>query len=144
MTLPNNTLEKLRLFILGVFLFSMIGTGTELILLDHMEDTWMWVPLVLMASSLLVIAIYGVLRTPMVLRVFRGIMILFVISGVVGTWLHYKGNVEFELEMYPALEGLELFWESITGATPALAPGAMIQLGLIGLIFTFKHPKLNQ
>ncbi len=144
MMLPQDILEKLRVFILVVFLFGLIGTGTELILLDHMEDTWMWTPLVLMGASLIVIAVYGILRTPWVLQAFRGVMFLFVISGMVGTWLHYKGNVEFELEMYPALAGMELFWESMTGATPALAPGAMIQLGLIGLLFTFKHPLLKK
>ena len=30
----------------------------------------------------------------------------FVVSGVVGLWLHYQGNAEFELEMYPSLQGL--------------------------------------
>lgn len=144
MTLPDNILEKLRTFILGIFLFSLIGTGTELILLDHMEDTWMWTPLVLMGASLLVVVLYVALRAPWTLQAFRGVMILFVVSGFVGTWMHYKGNAEFELEMYPALAGLELFWESITGATPALAPGAMIQLGLLGLLFTFKHPRLKK
>ncbi|MFB3131882.1 MAG: hypothetical protein ACE10K_05095, partial [Rhodothermales bacterium] len=49
---------------------------------------------------------------------------------------------EFELEMYPTLKGLELFWESIKGATPALAPGTMIQLGLLGWAYTYRHPAL--
>ena len=34
--------------------------------------------------------------------------------------------------MDPALHGLDLFWSALRGATPALAPGAMAQLGLIG------------
>ena len=33
--------------------------------------------------------------------------------------------------------------ERLTGATPALAPGAMVQLGLIGLAYTFRHPALR-
>jgi hypothetical protein len=28
------------------------------------------------------------------------------------------------------------------GATPLLAPGIMLQLGLVGLLFTFRHPAL--
>jgi hypothetical protein len=53
----------------------------------------------------------------------------------VGTFLHYRGNVEFELELTPGIRGLALFREAITGATPALAPGAMIVVGLVGLAY---------
>jgi len=27
---------------------------------------------------------------------------------------------------------------------PALAPGAMIQLGLLGLVYTYRHPFIRQ
>jgi hypothetical protein len=40
------------------------------------------------------------------------------------------------------LAGWELFKEAMTGATPALAPGAMVQLGLIGLAWSYRHPAL--
>ena len=50
-------------------------------------------------------------------------MALFVLSGGIGVALHYRGNVEFELEMYPSLSGLELVRKTLTGATPVLAPG---------------------
>ena len=53
--------------------------------------------------------------------------------------LREKG-VEFELEMYPDLAGWKLFKDSMMGATPALAPGAMVQIGLIGLAWTLRHP----
>jgi hypothetical protein len=45
--------------------------------------------------------------------------------------------------MSPDVTGWPLFWEAIRGATPALAPGAMVQLGLIGLAFTIRHPALR-
>ena len=67
-------------------------------------------------------------------------MVLCMTSGLVGLLLHYKGNVEFELEMYPDLSGWKLFKDSMMGATPALAPGAMLQIGLVGLAWTFRHP----
>jgi hypothetical protein len=54
----------------------------------------------------------------------------------VGLVLHYLGNVEFEKERDATLRGLPLLWASLTGATPALAPGAMILLGLIGYALT--------
>ena len=136
-------MNLVRTLVLGVFLFGVVGTGAELILLEHMEDGWMWIPLVLMGLSVLSIAAYGTTGASWALRIFQGIMLLFIVSGFIGIWLHYKGNVEFELEMYPSIKGLELFWEAMKGATPALAPGTMTQLGLLGLIYTFKHPKLS-
>jgi hypothetical protein len=42
--------------------------------------------------------------------------------------------------MYPDLAGWKLFKDSMMGATPALAPGAMLQIGLVGLAWTFRHP----
>ena len=41
------------------------------------------------------------------------------------------------------MRGLELVWEALKGATPALAPGAMAQLGLVGLAFAYRHPLLS-
>ena len=67
-------------------------------------------------------------------------MLLFVAAGIVGVYLHYQSNVEFELEMNPAAAGWELIRESLTGAMPALAPGTMVHLGLIGLLYTWRHP----
>jgi hypothetical protein len=42
--------------------------------------------------------------------------------------------------MYPSMAGLQLFWESIRGATPTLSPGTMVVLGLVGWVYTFRHP----
>ena len=60
-------------------------------------------------------------------------MMLFVGSGVLGVGLHYRGNHEFEREMYPTMAGMELVRNTLTGATPVLAPGSMALLGLVGL-----------
>ena len=120
-----------------------MGTGAELLLLGHTEGFWQWAPLVLMAVSLVTLGWRVVARGARSLRVFQSTMVLFVLSGAVGLWLHYHGNAEFELEMYPTLQGFELFLESVTGATPTLAPGTMLELGLLGLAYTYRHPALG-
>jgi hypothetical protein len=51
--------------------------------------------------------------------------------------LHYQSNREFELETYPTMAGLELLRETLTGAIPALAPGALIHIGLIGFAYGY-------
>ena len=137
------TTSDIRGFLLILFVMGAVGTGAELLLLGHTEDLWQWVPLVLMAVSLVTLGWRVVAPGAGSLRVFRVTMILFVLSGVAGLWLHYTGNAEFELEMYPALQGFELFRESVTGATPTLAPGTMLGLGLLGLVYIYRHPALD-
>ncbi len=139
----STTLGAIRWFLMAILLMGLLGTGVELLLLEHTEGLWQWVPLLLIAIGLIVLSwglLYPGRRN---IRVLQGTMILFVLSGLVGLILHYEGNAEFELEMYPSLKGLELFWEAIRGATPTLAPGTMIQLGLLGLAYTIRHPQLG-
>ena len=133
----------LRTLLLITLLVSIAGTLLELLLLEHFEDAWQWAPIALLGASLLTLAWHALERGPTSLNVLRGLMVLCIASGFVGLLLHYKGNVEFELEMYPDLSGWKLFKDSMMGATPALAPGAMLQIGLVGLAWTFRHPALK-
>lgn len=137
-----STAGALRTALLGLFLLGILGTGAELLLIGHIEDPWQLVPLGLFATALVVVAWYAVARSRSSIRVFQTVMLLHLGAGMAGTLLHYRGNVEFEVEMYPGIAGLELFREAMTGAFPALAPGSMILFGLIGLAWTFRHPAL--
>jgi hypothetical protein len=130
----------LRALLLGVFLLGALGTAAELVLLEHYEDPWQWAPLALLGAGLLAVGLLHARPTAALVRLVRALMGLFVASGAVGVALHLKGNVEFELEMQPSLAGLALAWEALRGATPALAPGTMLQLGLVGLAYTYRHP----
>lgn len=128
------SLAAIRRTLLVLFAAGALGTGIELILLGHTEDPWQWVPVVLTLSGPLVAIWYGLRRGRASRRVFQCTMILFVASAGVGLTLHYRSNVEFELEMEPGARGLALAAEALTGAIPALAPGTMMLLGAIGLI----------
>jgi len=135
---PNDAaFVTLRRIVLWILLFGAVGTGFELLLLEHTEGLWQLVPLILIAISFLTVAWHGMSRGTASMLALRATMALVGISGFIGIWLHYRGNVEFELEMYPGLSGFELFWEAMKGATPALAPGTMTLLGLLGLAYTY-------
>lgn len=138
-----SVLATVRQILLLTLVVSLVGTVTELLLLEHFEDAWQWAPIVLLGGSLVTLGGYALERGPRSLNVLRVLMVLCVASGAVGVLLHYQGNVEFELEMYPDLAGWTLFRDSMMGATPALAPGAMVQIGLVGLAWTFRHPALQ-
>ena len=142
-TRSGATISAIRSFLLILFVIGAVGTGAELLLLGHTEGFWQWVPLVLMAVGLVTLGWCVVAPGALSLRVFQSTTVLLVVSGVVGLWLHYDGNAEFELEMYPTLRGIELFLASVTGATPTLAPGTMLELGLLGLAYTYRHPALS-
>jgi len=135
-----DTLAAIRSVTLAVLIIALVGTGLELALLGHFEEPAQIIPVSLILASLVVLAVYAVRRGPMILRLFQVLMALFVVAGVTGIVLHYRSNVEFELELYPAMEGMEFLTKVLTGAIPVLAPGTMIHLGLLGGIYTFRHP----
>jgi hypothetical protein len=133
----------MRVFLLVTLVVGLFGTGTELLLLGHVESVQQRIPLVLLAVSA-VAAVWHVSRpTSASVRTLQAAMALCVCSGVIGVGLHAQGNEAFELEMYPAMRGRELAVKVLTGATPVLAPGSMVLLGLIGLIHTYRHPSID-
>ncbi len=135
---------SLRRGVLLIFVIGTIGLGTELLLLNHFEEWRQQVPLVLLALGLVLLAVRMFYRGAIILRLFRLTMLAFVLGGIVGLWFHLSSNMEFELEMHPTLSGLELLFKALGGAMPALAPGALVQLGLIGFLYTYYHPALNR
>jgi len=68
-------------------------------------------------------------------------MLLFIGAGLLGGVLHIRSSMEFQLETDPSLRGRKLFSKAMQAkAPPALAPRAMLQLGLLGLAFTYQQP----
>jgi hypothetical protein len=137
----TSALNHIRVLLLGTLAAGMIGTMTELLLLGHFESTAQFIPLALLALGLAEVVWHAASPGPASVRALQVTMILFIVSGGIGTGLHYDGNVEFELEMYPSMGGFELIRKTMTGATPVLAPGTMVLLGLVGLAHTYHHPK---
>lgn len=131
---------RLRQAILAIIVFGALGVLVELWLIGHYEDPWQWLPMALLAA-IVPLGIAAAVGGRRVLIAFRALMLVAVFSGIGGQWLHYSGNAEFELEMYPSRAGMELFRESMSGATPVLAPGTMTVIGLLGLVFAWRHPR---
>lgn len=137
-------IERMRSFLFVLLLLGIIGAGAELLLIGHAEDTKQLIPLVLLGLSLVVMSWHRVSSHRASIITFRWLMVLFLVSGVLGMMLHYNGNVEFALELHPSLSGLELFWKALRGGIPIFGPAIMIELGLLGLISTYRHPKLRK
>lgn len=134
----------LRRSILAVFVLGVVGSFAELLLLGHDEDAPQFIPLVLFAAALAVLLWIAATGARLAFLAFRGVMVLFLGAGLVGSWLHFQANREFQLEVNPSLAGWALLAEALQAKSPpALAPGVMVQLGLLGLAWTYRHPRLE-
>lgn len=135
-------LSSLRRFLLALLVLGLSGVGVELVALAHYEDSWQLVPLVLIALAFAVIAWHLFDGSHATVRVLRLVMFLFIVAGITGIVLHYRGNLEFQLEIDPSQSHWTLFKKVVRAhSPPALAPGAMAQLGLLGLAYTYRHPR---
>ena len=134
--------QSLRQLLLALVLIGIVGLQVELALLRHAESATQWIPHIALMIGLIATAAVYFRPATATLRVFQAIMAAFLLVGAIGVYLHLRGNVEFALERDPSLTGAGLIWKALRGATPALAPGALAQLGLLGLLYSYKHPVL--
>lgn len=134
----------LRRLLPWLVLLGIAGLLAELVLLEHTESAWQWVPLAALGLGFAGALAVALRPSPRTLRPFQAVMALFVAAGALGVYLHFRGNVEWELESDASLRGTRLYWAALHGATPALAPGALAQLGLLGLALAYRHPALRR
>jgi hypothetical protein len=131
----------LRRILLGILLFGLAGLAIELLLLKHDEEATQLIPLALIALAFVAMAWHAVQESGASLAAVQITMVLFIAAGLLGVYLHYQANVEFQREVDPSIAGRALLWKAMTAKTPpALAPGSMVQLGLIGLAYAFRYP----
>jgi hypothetical protein len=141
----SQTLTTLRGMLLGVLFLGLLGLGVELLFLKHHESPAQVIAPGLIGIALLVLTWHVLQRGPASVRAIQATMVVFVAAAALGTYYHYVANVEFQREMDPSLQGMALFWKAMAAkAPPALAPGSMAQLGLIGLAYTFRHPAVSR
>ena len=119
-----------------MLVLGLVGTETELLLLEHYEEPWQFVPLVLIALAIAVLAWHTRRRDRVSLRSLQVVMVFFLVAGFVGLGLHFRGAAEFQLEINPAMSRWELVNKAMRAkAPPVLAPGIMLQMGLLGLAY---------
>ena len=131
------TLAWWQRLLLLIVIISSAATFAELLLLEHTEEFYQLIPVVLLPAATITAVIVLLKPKRWSINLFRIVLVLCLLSAGLGIVLHYLGNTEFELERHPDLRGWALFSNSIMGATPALAPGTMAQLSLIGLLATY-------
>ena len=126
--------QRYRTLLVVLVALGLGGTAGELILLEHTEGRAQLAPLVAVAVG--VAACVGFAARPgrgSVAMLRLSMLGLIGVAGF-GLYYHFVGNLEFERELHPTARGWGLIWDTLGGATPALAPGVLALLGLIGLL----------
>ena len=140
-TRESETLAAIRRLLLGALAIGVLGTIGELILLRHIDQPAQWIPLVFLGGCIPVLIWHTVAPSVASVRVLQGLMLAFIALGMIGVGFHYDGNVEFERELHPDERGWTFVRKTVAGATPVLAPGSMVLLGLVGFAHTYHHPR---
>lgn len=142
---PSLILARLRQILAATFLVGCAGAAAELFLLEHTETTWQIVPIAILGVGVLAMLAALLTRRALAIRILQIVLLASVVSAGFGLWWHLDANLAFEREMDPDLHGLPLVWKSLHGtAPPALAPGTMALLGVLGLAWTYRHPALDR
>jgi len=135
----------MRSLLLVLVAGGMIAVGTDLLLLGHYKDSNQLIPLTVSGATLVGIAWTAVRPGVAAIRVLQFLMLCCIGTGVIGITLHGKGGIAHQRELDPSLTGQPLFWKVVAAPDPpVMSPGIMVQLGLLGLLYTYRHPTLRE
>lgn len=134
----DHRLSTITTVILTVLTFGMAGLLAELMLIAHYEDATQWIPIALLGAGLCVVAADFVLARSWTQLLIQLTMVLVIAAGILGVYFHYRGSREFQLEMDSQMRGATLVWHVLRAKSPpTLAPGSMIQIGVLGLGYAY-------
>jgi hypothetical protein len=135
------TLQIVRQWILAAIAAALVVMEGELIFVRHFgNNNGQMIAVVLTSAGLLATGWHVIARNTPSIIVFRFLMYLFLVFGIDGLLVHYNFAAHAALKSHPALGGLPLLYAALSGDIPLLAPGLLIQVGLLGLLYTFHHP----
>ena len=120
----------------AVLALGLVGTGVELLLIEHHEDETQLLPLLAIGLTLAALTWHARAPRRASRRSLQVVLCAQVATGLAGVVVHARANAEFQRELDPSLEGWRLWRKTLQAkAPPALAPGVLAQLGLVGLIY---------
>ena len=141
---PSHVERGLRGLLLLTLVLGMAGVSADLLLLDHVEEATQVIPFAVLAFVLVALIAHAMARRAITVQILQAGVLGFIACGALGAYYHFVGNAEFQREIEPDIGGASLVWKVLRAkAPPALAPMAFVQLGLVGLAWTYRHPLLR-
>ena len=119
-------------------LLGVLGVLVELVVSDH------FIPFAVLGANLPVGGWQAGDGGRTSLRALRVVMGLLLIAAPAGIYFHLTGNYTTEHDFDPSLLGFDLWLTVIRGEAPSLAPGTLAQFGLLGLLYSWRHPALGE
>lgn len=139
----DEAVSLIRRGLLALLALGCAGLIGELVILEHYEEINQLPPLVLLSLTLVAILWHWNDGGRRSLRALQIIALFLILSGLIGVYFHLTGNIEATKEFEPDLAGMPFWIDVIRGAAPSLAPGTMVQFGLLGLLYAYRHPALS-
>ncbi len=137
--------RRFRLFLLIVVEGLCVGTVIELWLAKHIKLREQLIPFVLCGIGFL--SVLAVLVRPGRITIWfmRRVMIVIILGSLLGMYFHLSSNFELESEIQSATAATsDIFFASLMGAAPVLAPGLLALAGTLALAATYYHPALGK
>ena len=92
----GDSLAIVRRILMLVLWLGLFGTTADLLLLDHVESWTQWIPLIAIALAALALVSVSISSSIASRRLLQIAMLLLVITGGLGVFLHYQGIAEFQ------------------------------------------------
>jgi hypothetical protein len=120
----------LRRALLALAGLTGLGLVGELLLIGHTEETLQLLPIVL--GGLTTLGALWAARLPETAapKALQALSVALVLSSALGVWEHLESNLEFERELRPDQSLTEALIGALSGASPLLAPGALVVAAL--------------
>lgn len=141
---PDQTLVRIRQFLLVIAAGVFVMTVTELLFLSHWSETIQLLPFALSAVGLVTLALAYFRPGPRTIHLLRWSMIVIGSCSLIGIYEHMANNLGFQMEIQPNATFLELALATVEGANPVLAPGILALGAAIGWTAGYQHPALER
>ena len=117
------------------FLIVAFGLLLDLYFIQHYENFLQLLPILGIWSLLIIFAIRIRLSNKFITTLMIYSIILIALIGLLGVFFHLKANFEFEKEIYVNETTINLLINSFSGALPVFAPGSLLILSLLGMLY---------
>lgn len=139
----EQSLARIRQFLLIISAGVFLMTVTELVFLSHWNETIQFLPFVLSGWGLIALALAYFLPSPVTIKFLQWSMVIIGLCSLIGIYEHMANNLGFRMEIQPNATTQELIVGLLEGANPVLAPGILMLGAAIGWTAAYQHKLLK-
>ena len=139
----EQSLARIRQFLLIISAAVFIMTVTELFFLSHWTETIQLLPFALSGWGLIVLALAYFKPSSTTINVLRWSMLVIGLCSLIGIYEHMANNLGFQMEFQPNATTWELIMATLEGANPVLAPGILLLGAAIGWTAAYQYSALK-